>query len=277
MRIRSIKSRTVLFLLLLLIGVTPVTAKQIYETDVVVYGGTSAAIVAAVQVAKMGKSVIVVSPDIHLGGLSAGGLGYTDTGDKSVIGGLAREFYHRIYKHYQEPAAWRWQKAEAYGNKGQGTPAMDKEERTMWIFEPHVAKKVFDDLIMENNIQVLRDEWLDRKQGVQKKGNRIVSISTLSGNLYKAKMFIDATYEGDLMAATKVSYHIGREANRVYDEEWNGVQVGVLHHQHWFMHDISPYKVPGDPTSGLLPGVSSEDPGRKGEGDHRLQACTSSN
>src|SRR5690606_28709915 len=111
----------------------------------------------------------------------------------------------------------------------------------------------------------------------QKKGNRIVSISTLSGNLYKAKMFIDATYEGDLMAATKVSYHIGREANRVYDEEWNGVQVGVLHHQHWFMHDISPYKVPGDPTSGLLPGVSSEDPGRKGEGDHRLQACTSSN
>jgi ribulose 1,5-bisphosphate synthetase/thiazole synthase len=106
------------------------------ERDVVIYGGTCAAITAAVQVKKMGKTVIVISPDKHLGGLSSGGLGFTDTGNKSVIGGLAREFYQRIYQHYQTPEAWVQQKKAEYGNKGQGTPAMDGENRTMWIFEP---------------------------------------------------------------------------------------------------------------------------------------------
>ena len=117
--------------------------------DVVVYGGTSAGIIAAVQAKRMGKSVVVVAPEKHLGGLSAGGLGFTDTGDKSVIGGLSREFYRRVWSHYDDPASWKWQKREEYGNKGQGTPAMDGEQRTMWIFEPHVAEKVFEDLVRE--------------------------------------------------------------------------------------------------------------------------------
>jgi hypothetical protein len=240
--------------------------------DVIIYGGTSAAVTAAVQVTRMGKSVIIVSPDTHLGGLSSGGLGFTDTGDKSVIGGLSREFYHRVYLHYQTPAAWQWQKKEEYGNKGQGTPAMDGTERTMWIFEPHVAEQVFEDLIRENNIPVHRNEWLDREKGVVKKAGKIVSMTTLSGKTYTGKMFIDATYEGDLMAAAGVSYHVGREANSQYGEQWNGVQVGVLHHGHHFKKDVSPYKVPGDPSSGLLPLVSAEDPGKKGEGDKRIQA-----
>ena len=96
-----------------------------HEADIVVYGGNSAAVIAAVEAVQSGKSVVVVSPDKHLGGLSAGGLGFTDTGNKGVIGGLAREFYHRIYLHYEQDSAWRWQKKEAYGNKGQGTPAID--------------------------------------------------------------------------------------------------------------------------------------------------------
>src|SRR5262245_15049878 len=112
------------------------------EHDVVIYGGTSAAITAAVQARRMGKSVIIVSPDKHLGGLSSGGLGWTDSGNKGVIGGLAREFYHRVWKHYDQPEAWKWQQREEYGNKGQGTPAIDGAERTMWIFEPHVAEQV---------------------------------------------------------------------------------------------------------------------------------------
>lgn len=240
--------------------------------DVIIYGGTSAAVTAAVQVTRMGKSVIIVSPDTHLGGLSSGGLGFTDTGDKSVIGGLSREFYHRVYLHYQTPAAWQWQKKEEYGNKGQGTPAMDGTERTMWIFEPHVAEQVFEDLIRENNIPVHRNEWLDREKGVVKKAGKIVSMTTLSGKTFTGKMFIDATYEGDLMAAAGVSYHVGREANSLYGEQWNGVQVGVLHHGHHFKKDVSPYKIPGDPSSGLLPLVSAEDPGKKGEGDKRIQA-----
>src|SRR5688572_30009573 len=119
------------------------------EYDLVIYGGTCSAVTAAVQATKMGKSVVIVSPDKHLGGLSSGGLGYTDTGNKAVIGGLSREFYHRVWKHYQTPEAWRWQKREAYGNQGQRTPAMDGENRTMWIFEPHVAEKVFEDFVAE--------------------------------------------------------------------------------------------------------------------------------
>src|SRR5687767_12106040 len=125
-------------ILLTLIAALGVTANSLRaaDYDVVVYGGTSAGIIAAVQAKKMGKSVVIVSPDKHLGGLSSGGLGFTDTGNKAVIGGLARDFYHRIWKHYDERAAWNWQKREEYGNKGQGTPAIDGAQRTMWIFEP---------------------------------------------------------------------------------------------------------------------------------------------
>jgi hypothetical protein len=242
--------------------------------DVVVYGGTSAGIIAAVQAKKMGKSVVVVGPDRHLGGLSAGGLGFTDTGNKAVIGGLSREFYHRVWRHYQQPEAWRWQKQSQYGNVGQGTPAIDGEQRTMWIFEPHVAEAVFEEFVAEHELIVHRDEWLDRTpgKGVKIVNGRIASINMLSGKTYAGKMFIDATYEGDLMAAAGVGFHVGREANKVYGEKWNGIQVGVLHHAHFFKKPVDPFITPGDPKSGLLPRVSAEPPGIKGEGDHRLQA-----
>ena len=246
-----------------------------YQADVIIYGGTSAAVIAAVEVVKSGKSVIVVSPDIHPGGLSAGGLGWTDTGRKEVIGGLSRDFYHRVYNHYQTEDAWQWMKKEEYGNVGQGTPAIDGENRTMWIFEPHVAEKVFEDYISEFNIPFLRDEWLDRENGVLKRDGRIVSFSTLSGKSFSGKIFIDATYEGDLMAASGVSYHVGREGNDVYGETWNGVQTGVYHHRHHFMvlnQPIDPYIIPGDPASGLLQRISPGHPGEKGSGDHRVQA-----
>jgi hypothetical protein len=246
---------------------------QSYEADVIVYGGTCAAVTAAVQVVKSGKTVLVVSPDKHLGGLSSGGLGFTDTGNKSVIGGLAREFYHRVYQHYDKPEGWHWQKKEEYGNKGQGTVAMDGAERTMWIFEPHVAEQVFEDFVKENNVKIYRDEWLDRSQsGVEKSDGRIASFKTLSGKTFKGKMFIDATYEGDLMAAAGVKYHVGREANSVYNEEWNGIQAGVFQHRHYFAKNISPYKVEGDPNSGLLPYVTAEKIGKNGEGDNKIQA-----
>ncbi len=246
--------------------------ENVHRADVIIYGGTSAAVSAAVKVSRMGKSVIMVSPDEHLGGLTAGGLGYTDTGDKSVIGGLSREFYHRVYQHYQNPEAWKWQEMAEYGNKGQGTPAIDGDLRTMWIFEPHVAEQVYEDLVAEEKITLHRNEWLDRRAGVIVENGRINTIQTLSDKKYEGKMFIDATYEGDLMAAAGVSYHVGREANSVYGEEWNGIQVGVLHHKHWFDSDISPYVIPGDPSSGLLPRISAEDPGKRGDGDKKIQA-----
>jgi FAD dependent oxidoreductase len=243
--------------------------------DVVVYGGTSAAVIAAVQVKQMGKSVVIVSPDKHLGGLSSGGLGFTDTGNKSVIGGLSRDFYHRVWLHYQSKEAWRWQKKDEYGNKGQGTPAMDGQQRTMWIFEPHVAEEVFESYVREYGLEVHRNSWLDRNSGVAKKDGRIVSIRMLNGDEYRGNMFIDATYEGDLLAAAGVQYTTGRESNQTYGEHWNGNQVGVLHHRHHFgavKSPISPYKVAGDPKSGLLPRISSDPPGIYGEGDNRIQA-----
>ena len=245
------------------------------DHDIVIYGGTCSAIIAAVQAKKMGKSVIVVSPDKHLGGLSSGGLGFTDTGNKAVIGGLSRDFYHRVWLHYDKDSAWVQQKKSEYGGKGQGTPAMDGENRTMWIFEPHVAEQVFEDYVKEFGLEVVRDEWLDRAKGVKKDGDKITSITTLSGKTYAGKMFIDATYEGDLMAAAGVDYHVGREATSVYDEKWNGIQVGVLHHRHHFgavKEPISAYKVPGDPKSGVLPRVSTEPVGEYGMGDKRVQA-----
>ncbi len=245
------------------------------DYDLVVYGGTSAGVIAAVQMKRMGKSVIIVCPDKHLGGLSSGGLGYTDTGNKAVIGGLARDFYHRVWQHYQTTNAWNWQRREEFGNKGQGTVAMDGALRTMWIFEPHVAEQVFEDLIKEYQIPVQRDEWLDRAKGVKKTGARIASITTLSGKTYAGKMFIDATYEGDLMAAAGVSYHVGREAQSVYGEHWNGVQTGVLHHKHHFgavKEKSSPYATPGDPASSVLPRISTNSPGEYGQGDQRVQA-----
>jgi len=245
------------------------------QSEVVIYGCTSGAIAAAVQSTRMGKSVVMVCPERHLGGLTAGGLGWTDSGNKAVIGGLSREFYHRVWQHYDKPDAWRWQKREQFGNKGQDPEAMDQSAKTMWIFEPHVAGQVYEEWIRELKIPVVRNAWLDREKGVRKQGDRIVSITMLDGNTYAGRMFIDATYEGDLMAAAGVQYHVGRESMSTYGEKWNGVQTGVLHHRHNFgavKVPISPYVIPGDPKSGVLPRISTEPPGEYGDADGKVQA-----
>lgn len=215
--------------------------------DLVVYGQTSAGVIAAVQAKRMGKTVVLVGPDKHLGGLSSGGLGSTDIGNKQAIGGLSREFYQRIGKHYG--------KAET------------------WTFEPHVAEKVFEDFVAEYKIEVHRDQWLNRApgKGVAMKDGCIVSITMLSGKTYRGKMFIDATYEGDLMAAAGVSYTIGREANSQYGETLSGVATKYAKH-HQFAKPVDPYVKAGDPTSGLLPGVMKGGPGKEGSADKRIQA-----
>jgi len=234
--------------------------------DVVIYGGTSAGVVAAVQATRMGKSAIIVCPEKHLGGLTAGGLGWTDSGNKAVIGGIAREFYQRVKQHYDRPEAWVYQKPDEYSR-------YRHDDDAMWVFEPHVAEQIFEQMISDAGVPVKRGRWLDRSgNGVTKVGGRIGSITMTNGETYTGRVFIDATYEGDLMAETGVDYHVGREANAVYGETWNGIQVGTLHHSHHFKKPVDPYVVPGDPTSGLLPRISADPPGEKGEGDHRVQA-----
>jgi hypothetical protein len=256
-------------LLLTLLGsVLPAAAVPAAEppvtADVVIYGGTSAAIVAAIQAKAMGKSVVVVSPDRHLGGLTSGGLGWTDSGNKAVIGGLAREFYRRIKRHYDRPEAWVHQKPEHYKH-------FRPQDDAIWVFEPKVAEAAFDDWVAEEAIPVVRDDWLDRERGVVKEGERIVSITTLDGRTFAGTMFIDATYEGDLMAAAGVSFTTGREANATYGETLNGVQTKRAA-SHQFKNKVSPYVVPDDPASGLLPRIHAGPPGEEGEGDHRIQA-----
>ncbi len=255
----------------LLVLATLTTVATAEQYDVVVYGGTSAGVIAAVQAKKMGKTAVLVGPDKHLGGLSSGGLGWTDTGNKSVIGGLARDFYHRIYLEYQKDTSWKQQKKTEYGNKGQGNTAIDGENRTMWIFEPSVAERVFEGLIKEHNIPVFRDQWLDRDKGVVKKDARIQSITMLSGQKYTGAMFIDATYEGDLMAAARIPYTVGREPKSQFNETLNGI-VAAHSKSHQFEKDVSPYKIPGDKTSGLVPRIHDGDPGKDGDGDKRIQA-----
>lgn len=246
---------------------------QDYNADVIIYGGTSSGVIAAVEVAKSGKSVIIVSPDKHLGGLTAGGLGWTDSGNKNTIGGLSRDFYHRVWKKYQNEALWKWQDKSDFVKLRQGKALHDSINQTLWVFEPHIAEEIFEELIVEFGIQLFKDEWVSRENGgVEKDDGQIAAFSTLSGKKFGGKIFIDATYEGDLMASAGVSYHVGREANSQYNETWNGVQVGTLDHKHWFKSDISPYKIAGDPSSGLLPRISGADPGNYGEADDKIQA-----
>ena len=137
------------------------------QHDVVIYGGTSGAVVAAIRCAMLGANVVLVSPDKHFGGLSSGGLGYTDSGNTRAIGGLAREFYCRVWKHYQSPNAWKWQPREAFGSLGQEVSKSDADDHSMWLFEPHVAEQIFDQWLEEHGVAIIREALLDREKGVE--------------------------------------------------------------------------------------------------------------
>ncbi len=232
--------------------------------DLVVYGGTSAGVAAAVQASRMGKTAIVIEPSRHVGGLTSGGLGMTDSGNRAVIGGISREFYQRIKKHYEDDAAWTRQKRSEYAH-------WNPREDALWRFEPKVAEKVYREMLAEAKVQVVLGERLDLAKGVVLEGGRIVRIVMESGRAFAGKMFVDATYEGDLMAKAGVSYTVGREANAQYGETLNGVQTRrAVSHQ--FEKPVDPYVRPGDPSSGLLPRVHGGDPGKEGEADRRVQA-----
>ncbi len=270
MMLFPIRFLPILVLMLLVVSLPVRAAESDPESyDIVVYGGTSAGIVAGIQALEMGKSVVVIEPTSREGGLTTGGLGQTDIGNKQVIGGLSREFYERIRKFYDDPAAWQWQKREQYRDSGQTRTG--EGEPTMWTFEPSAALQVYREWIAETGLKVVFNERLDRETGVKKDGARIVAITMESGRVFAGKMFLDATYEGDLLASAGVSYTVGREANATYGETLNGVQTAMAKH-HNFVAGVDPYRVKGDPESGLLPFIDPEGPGEEGSGDHRVQA-----
>ncbi|GGD80199.1 FAD-dependent oxidoreductase [Paenibacillus nasutitermitis] len=215
------------------------------RTDLCIYGASSAGLAAAVQATRMGLKVVVAEFGQRAGGLSSGGLGATDIGNKAAIGGISREFYQAIGQHY----------------------GITEGDKTQWTFEPHIAEAVYLDWIQHFGIEVHFGQQL---ASVQKENGKIVRIVMEKGESYEADMFIDATYEGDLLAAAGVSYHVGREANSVYRETLNGIQFGSPNHR--FNADVSPYVIPGKPDSGLIYGVSDAAPGVQGQGDRSVQA-----
>ncbi|MDP4894634.1 MAG: FAD-dependent oxidoreductase [Opitutales bacterium] len=247
--------RSALCLLVALLFAGCATDAPVAKTyDIVVYGDSAAAVAAALQAKRQGSSVVLVNTTKFLGGMTCSGLSASDIFHREAVGGVAREIYGRIGRHY-------------------GKTYVD-------YFEPHVAQAAVDGLVKESGLEVWMDEQLDRGPGgVTKQGDRIVSFRTLSGKVFAAKVFIDASYVGDLMAAAGVSYSVGREPNRLHGETLNGAQRGddkprkhyTQRDKDHFIKDVDPYVRPGDKTSGLLPFVFAEDP-RVGEGDRRIQA-----
>ncbi len=230
------------FLKIVLLGalLTATLRAEVIETDVLVFGGTAAGVSAACTAARFGKRVVVTEFARHIGGLTSGGLGWTDIGNKAAIGGFARDFYKRLGKHYGRDEAW-------------------------W-FEPHVAEAELRALLAESKVPV---HFGQRLASVKKEGARIVEIAMENGNVFRAKMFIDCTYEGDLMAKAGVPYLVGREANARFGETLNGVRGETPKHQ--FLVPVDPYVKPGDPASGLLPFVQAAPLGTPGEGDKSVQ------
>src|SRR5690554_633217 len=203
-------NRTILLLTLYLTSLfSTLKAQTQNEYDIVIYGGTSAGIAAAIQASRMGKSVVLIEPTSRIGGLTTGGLGQTDIGNKQVIGGIAREFYQNIKAYYEIPDNWNWQKKEEYRDGGQ-TRTLSGED-AMWTFEPSAALKIYYDMIAAEDIDLVYNERLERANGVEKQGTQITAITMESGKTFRGKMFIDATYEGDLMTSAGISYRVGRE------------------------------------------------------------------
>ena len=243
------------------------------SADVVIYGATSGGIAAAIQARRMGKSVNVLEPGTHVGGLTTGGLSWTDIGNKVVIGGIAREFYQRIKRKYEDPKAWTSETRDAYFERRRG-PNL-KNEDAMWTFEPKVASAVYEEMMAEAGVKVIKNARLELApgKGVMKEGSRITALVLEDGSKYEGKMFIDATYEGDLMAKAGVKYAVGRESNATYGETWNGSQPAHFHyHQFPQGANVDPYVAPRKPESGLLPIIDPAGPPPEGEGDHRIQA-----
>jgi hypothetical protein len=241
-------------------------AAEPQSADVVVYGGTAGGVAAAIEADRLGKSAIVIEPSKHLGGLTTSGLGWTDTGDKRVIGGISREFYQRLRRYYSNDSSWPHDDPNKHKQFKDGGDAM-------WVFEPSAAEKTLESMLKETKVVVVRGERIQRDRGaggVTKSGATITKIRMESGKEFTGKMFIDATYEGDLMALAGVSYTVGREANKQYGETLNGVQIASAKH-HQFTHAVDPCVKPGDKSSGLLPGVNTK-PGVDGEADQRVQA-----
>lgn len=240
--------------------------------DVCVYGETPAGITAAIQAAKMNKQVLLISNTAHLGGVATSGLTATDLNNFRSAGGLTRDFYQRLYTYYSDSSAWRSESRDVYFERSKKRTFSGKNDslKMQWVYESRVAEGILKKMLQEAGVAVVYKERLQLKNGVEKKDTSIIAIRMENGHRYQAKIFIDATYEGDLMAKAGVSYSVGREANSVYNETLNGIKLNeIIGKDHV---SIDPYVKKGVPSSGVLPFLEPRIPGADGEGDHRTQS-----
>ena len=263
---------------------------EIIQTDLCIYGGTSGGVVAAVQAGRMGRNVVIAEPGMHLGGMTSGGLSAVDIGDPRSIGGIAREYFTQLAATVGVTLAWD----QAFKGDGGGGPATGGA----YAIEPHKAEQVFTDMAKEAGVKVHFGAQL---ASVEKDGARITELVMKNGDIFRAKVFIDTTYEGDLMAKAGVSYTLMREGNAKYGETLNGIHytekyLPRTNHLKPGSHGrvpggqgvwdrdfpLDPYAVKGDPKSGLLPLINEGDPGKQGEPAPGVQAycfrlCLSTN
>jgi hypothetical protein len=232
---------TMLLRIVALLGVLTTARAEVVEADVLVFGATAGGVSAACTAARLGKRAVVTEFGKHVGGLTSGGLGWTDIGNKAAIGGFAREFYQTLGQYYGRQEAW-------------------------W-FEPHVAEQTLRARLAQAKVPVYFEQ---RLASVEKDGARITAIVMENGDVFRAKTYIDCTYEGDLMARAGVQYMVGREANERFGETLNGIRGTTPKHQ--FGVKVDPYQIPGDPASGLLPLVMAAPPGEPGAADRCVQA-----
>ena len=236
------------------------------QADVCVYGATSAGVVAAVTARGLGLTVVLLDGDGWVGGLTTSGLGATDVGNKDAIGGIARSFYRRLRAHYDDPAAWTHGRREDFRGRGH-----DIGDDAAWTFEPHVASATFAAMLADAGVTPLAARLDRRPGGVQKQGARITALATEDGRRIAARLFLDCTYEGDLLAAAGCEFTVGRESNARHGETLNGVQTKNAT-KHQFTAAVDPYVVKGEPATGLLPGIDPGGPGVEGACDARVQA-----
>jgi len=269
--------RSVLIIFLLALVLSSFHPKPAY--DICVYGETPAGIVAAVQAGRMGKKVVLLSSIDHIGGVMTSGLTATDMNRYSAVGGVAREVFQRIYARYTDPKMWRNQERSEFFESAKHRTYTGKNDslKMQWVYESRVLESIFKDMLQEAGVTVVYNQKLDLKKGVVKKGTAIKTITMVSGERYAAKVFIDASYEGDLMAKAGVSYFVGREPNSQYNETLNGVIAteGTGNKITYESIPFDPYIREGDPISGLLPFIQPHKSLKPdGSGDDRVQAYT---
>jgi hypothetical protein len=245
-----------------LLGSASAVASE-HRHDVVIYGGSAGGVISAVTAAQEGVTVIVLEPTRHIGGMVTGGLGWTDKGVEQSIGGMSRRFYERVYEHYQRPQAWKHETRDDSVKRLRGM--VNEVDRVWWAVEPSVATMLLDQFAAEAKVRVLTQR---RLKSVAKTGARISSITMEDGDVFHGRVFIDATYEGDLLAMAGVAYRVGREGRSEYGEELAGVVPEAWSTRKQWDVDIRPFGADGK----LLFGVQNIPRGADGAADHKVQA-----